>query len=80
MYTGQYYDNFIEGYIRRFKGYDITGRNHNIPNGRKAILWWDRQCVDQDGREFRILRTSHPERQRKEPFVEQIARWITSEE
>jgi len=74
MYTGDHYDDFIERYSLGYEYQDKTRRDHRIPNGKKMMLWWERHCVDRDGRRFRILRTAHPERQQKESFVCQIAR------
>jgi hypothetical protein len=80
MFTGDRYDSFIDQWSSRFEWHDKSRRDNKVPNGNKTILWWERDCFDGKGRRFRLLRTSHPERQKKEPFVERIARWVTCTE
>jgi hypothetical protein len=60
----------------RFTIKEIHNKEFRMPNGRKTILWWDRQFYEGDKLIMRVLRTSHPERQNKEEFVEKIAIWI----
>lgn len=78
MFTGWDYDTYIDRYLGNFDGNDETRRDHQIPNGGKMMLWWERHCVTRSGRKFKILRTSHPERQKKESFVNQIVQWIVN--
>ena len=80
LFTGAKYDNFILNYTSKFEYADKTDRIHRVTNGLETILWWERHCRDETGRTFRVLRTSHLERQMKAPFVERLARWIGEKE
>lgn len=76
LYSGRDYDDHIERYTSKFEHRDERGRSFSRENGKKTMLWWDRRCTDQAGRQFRVLRTSHPERQKKQPFVEKLVSWV----
>jgi|ERR1700730_4459324 hypothetical protein len=80
LLTGRNYDDFIDRYTKRFECHEKHDRNYQVVNGNKKMLWWERHCVDQkNGRNFRLLRTSHPERQKKLSFVQQLAQWVADE-
>jgi hypothetical protein len=76
FYTHHDYD----AYIQDFPGIDsvneICDKEHVRANGGKDILWWDRELYKDGKLVMRVLRTSHPERQNKEGFVEKIVSWI----
>lgn len=55
---------------------EISARSATKPNGKKRILWWNRQFAEGGKTILRFLRTSHPERQNKEGFVSAIVEWI----
>lgn len=77
LFTNHHYDDYIHDYTSHFHTTDFTDRAHRVPNGAKQILWWHRECVSKSsGWRFRLLRTSHPERQRKDCFVDRLAKWV----
>jgi hypothetical protein len=79
FYTGTWYDNYIDNYCRDFETRDRTDGSHRVANGRKHIWWWERDCFEDGVLKCRILRTSHPQLQKKEPFVERLAAWVLAD-
>jgi hypothetical protein len=75
-YSGSGYDEFIDRYTSSFDHVDITDKHHSFLVGKKQMLWWERHCLDRNGRKFRFLRTSHPERKNKPEFVDPLVRWL----
>lgn len=76
FYTHWYYDDFIDKF-RLGDGYkDITDRKYWIANGSKKMSWWHREFYQRGQLVMRMLRTSHPERQKKEGFVSRITEWL----
>lgn len=78
IFSDNSYDDFIERYTSKFRLFDVTDKKFRIDVGRKTILWWERHCIDDNGRKFRVLRTSHPERKKKVDFINKLAEWVKS--
>jgi len=78
IFSHDQYDRYIETFLSNFHHVEIEdkGKNFRIEVGKKQILWWEQECMDEEGWKFRILRTSHPERKKKDIFVEKIANWV----
>jgi hypothetical protein len=78
IFSHDQYDSYIEAFTSGFHHTYVTDKDKNfqVEVGQKKILWWEQHCVDEEGWKFRILRTSHPERKRKDVFVEKIANWV----
>lgn len=76
FYTHWYYDNFIDRFMLGDHYKDITDRHHWIPNGSKKMSWWHREFYNEGQLVMRMLRTAHPERQKKEEFVNRIVDWV----
>src|SRR5580700_12013423 len=58
LYTGYWYDEFIERYTSRYSFQDLTSKENQIQNGQKMIGWWERDCFVDGVRQFQLLRTS----------------------
>jgi len=76
LYTGHDYDEHLARYTAGLDVSDVTDRQHFVKNGAKKMLWWERQYLSKGKLCFRLLRTSHPERQYKEGFVNNLVRWV----
>ncbi len=80
FFTHYYYDNFLNDdaffNLNKFTIKEIQDKNFSKQNGAKRILWWDRHFYKGDKLVMRVLRTSHPQYQKKEEFVEKMANWI----
>jgi hypothetical protein len=79
LFTHTDYDDHIERYTAGLEVREITKRSSYIPNGKKRMIWWEREYHSMTGLNFRLLRTSHPERQKKESFVANIVAWVRGE-
>ena len=76
FYTGWDYDDHISRFTFGDCFRDISDRTEKRPNGKKIIGWWERDFFVKETVVLRFLRTSHPERQEKQGFVEKIVQWI----
>lgn len=74
--TGPSYDDHVSRFPLGLRVEEITQRDHRIRNGGKWMRWWERECYDGDALVCRVLRTSHPERQRKDGFVGKLVDWV----
>jgi hypothetical protein len=75
IYSHYHYDNFLDNIPIIQITKEKTSKQYKRKNGKKEIYWWDREGVLR-GSSVRILRTSHPERQKKDDFVKKIIDWI----
>jgi len=79
FFTHTSYDNHLQRHTAGLEVRDVTSRSCYIPNGKKRMLWWEREYYSGKGVHFRVLRTSHPERQQKEGFVTNLVSWVRGE-
>lgn len=76
LYTHHDYDDFLEKIPSVFLVKEITDKKFTCKVGAKNIKWWDRELYKDGTLVKRVLVTSHPERKKKEEFVDNIAHWI----
>jgi hypothetical protein len=81
FYTGRDHDPYLEGFIQRKSGEGwsvstVHPASHRIANGARHMWWWETTLQLPSGRTMRLLRTSHPERQKRDGFVGSIVNWI----
>lgn len=76
FFTHFYYDEYLNNFSNKFTLKEIHDKEFSRQNGAKRILWWDRHFYEGEKLVMRVLRTSHPQYQKKEEFVEKIANWI----
>jgi hypothetical protein len=75
IFSHDQYDDYLDSAPAFELQLQAHGRAHRRKNGAKKILWWERLGILK-ARPVCILRTSHPERQKKESFVDKVAGWI----
>ena len=74
FYTGRGYDRFLLESPGIFDRLTIT-RDTVLPVGKKSGPWLEADAL-LDGHFFRVLRTGHPERLKKDAFTAAIAHWV----
>lgn len=74
--TGENYDEQIGRYLADFELKEVTTRSHRIAIGQKQMLWWHRRFGRSSQETCDILRIGHPERLKKEKYVELVAAWL----
>ncbi len=77
FYTGTAYDDFIDGYMPVYASTRQNNENRRVVVGKKTMPWWSRSFYDDQQREvLKFLRVGHPERKKKEDYVDAVSRWI----
>lgn len=64
-----------EGYIEKFNFGKLIKNDKKKTKDNGKLIWWKREFVKNGGK-IKVLRTSHPQGQRKEKFVKEIVNWI----
>ena len=73
FYTAWDYDRYINGI---FDSFEVKLDTTRIA-GKKNILWQESETTISD-KNIHVLRTGHPERKKKEDFVDNIVGWVLS--
>jgi hypothetical protein len=75
LFLGQHFDNYLGD--RLFPGqWKDTVVSKKVPCGRKELVWWEGEVLEEGKRKHRILRISHPERKKKDEFVRYVVDWL----
>ncbi len=70
LFTHNYYDKYLKGFIA------LT--NNTVACGMKNIVWDEGALKSRKGTSIQCLRTSHPERRKKEDFVKLVSEWVNN--
>lgn len=73
FYTGQSYDNYI---LRIFDSIADSQKSFKQIGGKK-MSWWVFNGVIGD-KSIHVLRIGHPERMKKEPYINSVVDWVLS--
>lgn len=77
LYTGVgSYDWNIERFRYGDSFEDKTDKGMKVLIGQKYMGWWHRDFYSNGQLVLRMLRTGHPERKKRDPFVDSIATWL----
>lgn len=79
FYTGTAYDQFIKDIKPKTAAsfVDESDEDARIIIGQKTLPWWTRKYYCADGSLLTCyLRVGHPERMKKDEYVENVAAWI----
>jgi len=83
FYSHNYYDDFIENFRPSNCHHliDVTDKANTAAVGKKFALYWHREFFDKEGKLIcAFLRTSHPERLKKEDFVQNVLYFLKGTE
>lgn len=76
FYTNTDYDNFLLDYKPTEFFKDLTNKQNKKKIGAKFMPWWNRVFFDQNGDVLsEFLRIGHPERLKKDDFVNKVSNW-----
>lgn len=73
FYTNREYDKNIKEIFNNIE--NKTTQEFTVECGKRQMLWWEFDAK-LNNKIIKCLRTNHPERKKKEPFVENVANWI----
>ncbi len=76
FYTSYNYDSYIKSMFQDY--HIITTADTTRPIGAKQLPWWEFN-ITIDNQIVRCLRTGHPERKKKDAFVEAVSNFIMGE-
>ena len=77
FYTGYNYDSYIQ---KMFKDYNLNTISDTIKSiGAKQLPWWEFN-ITINNKIVRCLRTGHPERKKKDAFVETVSNFIMGDQ